>query len=135
MWPCSSSTNPDPPLGPNSEEATSTLTTPGPLCVNTSRTGGLVPFPEAPSAGGETSLIVTSPGSSSNPNTPTKMNSAVMSPPMIADTNAVSAVFRGSSFRAPRPLRLGWLCAEVTYVPPVYSPLAALVNEVPGPLV
>src|SRR5918992_732138 len=80
MWPCSSSTNPDPPLGPNSVEATSTLTTPGPLCVYTSRTGRLVASPEVPSAGGETSLIVTSPDSFSNPDIPTKMNSAVTSP-------------------------------------------------------
>src|SRR5918997_1264578 len=104
MWPCSSSTNPDPPLGPNSEEATSTLTTPGPLCVYTSRTGGPAPSPDSPSAGGETSLIVPSPDPSSKPDIPKKMKSAVTSPPITADTNAVSAVLRTCSFRSYPPL-------------------------------
>jgi hypothetical protein len=115
MYPCSSSTNPDAPLGPDSEEATSTLTTPGPLCVYTSRTGGSAPSPDASSIGGETSLIVTSPDPSWRRSIPTKIKSAVTSPPMIADTNAVSAVFR----TCPRSViahygHLGWVLMLLT---------------------
>src|SRR5918997_3513238 len=106
MYPCSSSTNPDPPPGPFSDEATSTLTTPGALRVYTSRTGGPAPSPD-PSSGGEASLIVTSLGSSSRPETPAKMKSAVTSPPMIADTNAVNTVLRVKSFRVLRTSSLG----------------------------
>src|SRR3712207_4548064 len=107
MWPRSSSTNPDPPVGPNSDEATSTLTTPAAVCTYTSRTGDPVLSPDALSAGGETSLIVTSPDPSFSPGTPTKMKSAVTTPPMIADTNAVNAVFR--------------MCSFISY-PSLYSP-------------
>src|SRR5215212_4757806 len=94
MWPCSSSTNPEPPPSSPSEEATSTLTTPGPLCVYTSRTGAPATSPDALSTGGDASLIVTSWDPSSRPVTPTKMKSAVTSPPTIAATNAVSMVLR-----------------------------------------
>src|SRR5829696_825123 len=135
IWPCSSSTNPEPPPGPASDEATSTLTTPGPVWVYTSRTGTPAAPSDPPSTGGEASLKVTSVVPSSRLITPTKIKSAVTSPPMIAATNAVSTVFRRSSFRGLRPSRLRGLCAEVVDGPPVYTPLAILLHEPPGSLV
>src|ERR671921_625119 len=100
MCPCSSRTNPEPPLGPLSDEATSTLTTPGPVREYTSRTGAPATSPDALSTGGEASLIVTSCDSSSRPVIPTKIKSAVTSPPTIAATNAVSVVLRTRSSSA-----------------------------------
>src|ERR671917_364998 len=137
MWPRSSSTNPEPPPGPSSDEATSTLTTPGPVCVYTSRTGTPAAPSDPPSTGGKASLKITSVVPSSRPVTPTKIKSAVAvtSPPTIADTSAVNAVFRRGSFRGLRPSRLRGLCAEVVDGPPVYTPLAILLHEPPGSLV
>src|SRR3712207_365389 len=135
MWPRSSSTNPEPPPAPSSDETTSTLTTPGPVRVYTSRTGTPDPSSDPPSTGGETSLKVTSVVPSSRPVTPTKTKSAVTSPPITAATNAVSMVFRLASFRGLRLPRLRGLCADVVYGPPVYPPLAVLLHEPPGSLV
>src|SRR3712207_6173715 len=135
MWPCSSSTNPEPPPGPPSDDTTSTLTTPGPVCVYTSRTDAPAALSILPPTGGEASLSVTSGVPSSRPITPTKTKSAVTSPPMIAATNAVSMVFRLASFRGLRPPRLRGLGADVVDGPPVYSPLTILLHEAPGSLV
>src|SRR5215216_5073688 len=65
-WPSSSNTNPDPPPGPMFLKFTSTLTTPGPSRVYTSRTEG----PSSPSGSTDAtgaSLIATSLESLSNP--------------------------------------------------------------------
>src|SRR5215212_1299680 len=66
---------------------------------------------------------------------PTKIKSAVMSPPMIAATNAVSMVLRESSFRGLPPSRLPGLRAEAVDSPPVYLPPAVLLHEPPGSFV
>src|SRR5829696_4909628 len=94
MCPASSTTNPEPPAGPASGvAATSTLTTPRPSRTYTSRTEEppvVAVFPE--DSWGATSFMVTLSDSSSRPYTPRKRKSAVIRPPMIADTSAVSAV-------------------------------------------
>src|SRR5215211_1302083 len=138
MCPASSITNPEPPAGPVSEvAATSTLTTPRLSRVYTSRTEE--PFetgvgPEDLCAGA-TSLMVTLSGLSSRPYTPTKRNSAVTRPPMIAETSAVSAVLKMNYFLDPLPSRWRGPGAELYYIPAVYLPPAVLLHKVPGPLV
>src|SRR5215211_1970242 len=129
MWPCSSSTNPEPPPGPDSDEATSTLTTPGPVCAYTSRTEAPSSDTSTPS-GGETSRIVTSPDSSSSPDHPTRIKSAVTSPPMIADTSAVNTVLRlcpslvfAHYGHAGRVLRLLTVHPSIFHSPPSFTSL------------
>src|SRR5215212_8926425 len=138
MCPASSTTNPEPPAGPVSEvAATSTLTTPRLSRVYTSRTEE--PFetgvgPEDLCAGA-TSLMVTLSGLSSRPYTPTKRNSAVTRPPMIAETSAVSAVLKMIYFLDPLLSRWRGPGAELHDIPAVYLPPAVLLHEVPGTLV
>src|SRR5215210_4910430 len=137
--PASSTTNPEPPAGPASDvAATSTLTTPRPSRVYTSRT-------EAPSPttgvvpddflGGETSFMVTLSEFSCRPEIPTKRKSAVTRPPMIAETSAVSAVF--NVLRSLDPLRSRSHSPGVEFydVPAVYLPPSVLLHEVPGSLI
>src|SRR5215212_1454430 len=137
MCPASSTTNPDPPPGPASDvAATSTLTTPRPSRVYTSRTEepsfetGLAPDDRGE---GSISFMVTLSDLSSSPKTPMKRKSAVRRPPMIAETSAVSAVFRGFLDL------LGSRCygpgAELYYIPAVYLPPAILLHKIPSTLV
>src|SRR5215218_4056594 len=139
MCPASSITNPDPPAGADSEvAATSTLTTPRPSRVYTSRTEAPPPatdFVPENSFGGATSFMVTLSVFSCRPETPTKRKSAVTRPPMIAETSAMSEVLKVLCF--PDPLR-SWSRgpgAEFHDVPAVYLPPSVLLHEVPGPLV
>src|ERR671911_3082405 len=135
MCPASSTTNPEPPAGAVSEvAATSTLTTPRPSRVYTSCTE--VPSSETVVPGvpcsGATSFMVTSSDFSSSPYTPTTRKSAVRRPPMIADTSAVSAVFKVTS---PTLRASCGPAAQFDNIPAVYLPPAVLPHEVPGSLV
>src|SRR5215212_3311352 len=136
MCPASSTTNPDPPAGPASVvAATSTLTTPRTSRAYTS--GTEVPSSETvvleDPCGGATSFMVTFSDFSSRPYTPTTRKSAVMRPPMNADTSAVRAVLKLPSLVL-LSLSQG-PAAQFHDVPAVYLPPVVLLHEVPGSLV
>src|SRR5215210_4336016 len=142
ICPASSTTNPDPPAGPASEvAATSTLTTPGPSRVYTSRTeeepsvtAGVAIVPPDDFCGA-TSFMVTLPDLSSRPYTPTKRKRAVTRPPIIAETRAVSAVLKMPYFLDPLPSRSHGPGAELYDIPAVYLPPSILLHKIPSPLV
>src|SRR5215210_622846 len=143
ICPASSTTNPDPPAGPASEvAATSTLTTPRPSRLYTSRTeeepsvtAGVPAVPPEDLGAGATSLMVTLSDLSSRPYTPTKRKSAVTRPPIIAETSAVSAVLKMLYFLDPLPSRSRGPGAELYDIPAVYLPPAILLHKIPSPLV
>src|SRR5919106_2591289 len=144
ICPASSTTNPEPPAGPASEvAATSTLTTPRPSRVYTSRTdeeessvnAGVPAVAPEDLGAGATSLMVTLSDLSSRPYTPTKRKSAVTRPPIIAETRAVSAVLKMLYFLDPLPSRSRGPGAELYDIPAVDLPPPILLHEIPSPLV